>query len=162
LTGLESSPRTDEGEPSLVCWQTALAPLPFLCLPRQAWLLICSATLLGLGLILSFAPLARPVFWSILLALSLALASAALLWSGVIPAVLYGCEPGVLVLLVVLGIQWALQQRYRRQVVFMPGFTRLKPGSSLIRGTGGNRPREPSTVDEPPRRGSSAASELKS
>ena len=79
--------------------------------------------------------------------------AAALLWPGVLAAVAYGCEPGVLVLLLVLGIPWMLHQRYRRQVVFMPGFTRARAGSSLIRNGGtGSAPRprgEPSTVDVP-------------
>jgi hypothetical protein len=48
----------------------------------------------------------------------------------------------------VLAVQWLMHQRYRRRVVFLPGFTRLK-GSTLIRG--GGRPRgEPSTVDAAP------------
>jgi hypothetical protein len=34
------------------------------------------------------------------------------------------------------------------RLVFLPGFKRLKPGSSLLRGSS-NRLREPSTVDEP-------------
>jgi hypothetical protein len=42
-----------------------------------------------------------------------------------------------------------LHERYRRQVVFMPGFTRLKSKSSLIVNTPQPRPREPSTVDAP-------------
>jgi hypothetical protein len=46
-----------------------------------------------------------------------------------------------------LGVQWLVQERYRRQVVFMPGFTRLQAGSSLSRAPQGAKPREPSTVD---------------
>jgi len=48
-----------------------------------------------------------------------------------------------------------LHERYRRQVVFMPGFTRVKSGSSLIRPGISNRKREVSTVDDPAQRGSS-------
>jgi hypothetical protein len=56
-----------------------------------------------------------------------------------------------MVLAVVVATQWTLQQRYRRQVILMPGFARLKAGSSLIRNSN-NRPRDPSTIDEPPKR----------
>ena len=42
-----------------------------------------------------------------------------------------------------------LQQHYRRQVVFLPGFSRLKAGSSLVRDGSHARPREPSTIDAP-------------
>ena len=42
-----------------------------------------------------------------------------------------------------------LHQRYKRQLVFMPGFTRVKPGSSLLRGSSVKRNREPSTIDAP-------------
>jgi hypothetical protein len=60
---------------------------------------------------------------------------------------LYGALPGAAALALVLSVQWFLHQRYRRQVVFMPGFTRLKSNSSLLR----SGPRaEPSTVDAPP------------
>ncbi|MCI0458958.1 MAG: hypothetical protein L0Z62_18525 [Gemmataceae bacterium] len=161
LTGSDAAAATEEGEPSLVCWQTTLEPLRLFCVPLRAWLLVCSCSFLALGLLLCLAPLARSLFWSSVLGISLAVALAGILWPGGLPPILYGCEPGGLVLLAVLAIQWTLQQRYRRQVVFMPGFTRLKPGSSLIRGSSNNRPREPSTVDEPPRRGSSSSSELK-
>ena len=58
-------------------------------------------------------------------------------------------------------LQWMLQRRYHRQVIFMPGFTRLKPGSSLQRTGSRNVPRGQSTVDEPPKRGSSVTSGLR-
>jgi hypothetical protein len=59
------------------------------------------------------------------------------------------------VLLLVFVIQWMRFQDYRRRVIFMPGFSRVKAGSSLIRNGGVSsppaRPRgEPSTVDVPP------------
>jgi hypothetical protein len=70
-----------------------------------------------------------------------------------LPTIFYGSEPGLLVLLLAVASQWMLHERYRRQVVLMPGFTRLKTGSSIVRS--GLRPRDPSTVDEPPKRPSS-------
>ena len=49
-----------------------------------------------------------------------------------------------------LAQQWLLQRRYRRQVVFMPGFSRARPGSSMVRvNNAGPRPKEVSTVDVP-------------
>ena len=79
---------------------------------------------------------------------------------GVAPALLYaiayGCEPGAVVLLVVLTGQCLMLERYRRQIVFLPSFRRARTGSSLIRFNGLNRPTgEPSTVDVPRPAGSS-------
>jgi hypothetical protein len=129
---------------------STLQPIQLTHVPQQAWLLICSLGLIGLGLGLYLLTLPRQVFWPFLALLGLVAALAGILWPGILAAVLYGCQPGILVLAVVLGIQWVLHQRYRRQIVFMPGFTRLKSGSSLIRSGSRNRPRgEPSTVDEP-------------
>jgi hypothetical protein len=93
--------------------------------------------------------------------LGLVVVVATLLWPGVLGQVLYGAEPGAAVLLFVLGAQWTLHQRYRRQVVFLPGFKRMKPGSSLGRAGSSSTPArpaapvqraggEPSTVDGPP------------
>ena len=136
--------------PSLVCWRTGLGSLPLLRVPQQVWLLACSGLFLAVGLGLSFVPWNRFTFWLLALVLALGVGAALVLWPSIVPAILYGCQPGVLVLLLVLGLQLMLQRRYRRQVVFMPGFTRLKPGSSLVRSGGAGRPREASTIDAPP------------
>lgn len=136
----------------LVCWG-GFTPLRIVYAPQQAWLLLCSLTLLILGLALYFLSPSSRLFWPVVVLLTAVVGTTVLLWPGVLSAVVYGCEPGVLVLLLVLGIPWMLHQRYRRQVVFMPGFTRVRAGSSLIRNGGsgsGQRPRgEPSTVDVP-------------
>src|SRR5262249_60760641 len=105
----------------------------------------------------------RCVCWSLCALAGVGVSPLGLLAPAVLPALLYGCEPGAVVLLAVVGVQWLLHQRYRRQVVFMPGFSRVKSGSSLVRGgSSSNRkrelPREPSTIDEPPQRGSSSGS----
>jgi hypothetical protein len=142
------------GTPSLVGWQTNLRPLRLIHVPQQVWLAACSILVVVLGLGLFFAPLSRGQFWLIVAVISLMVIAVGLWWPSVLPAVIYGGQLGAVVLALVLLLQWMLQNRYRRQVVFMPGFTRLKPGSSLIRGghsTGSNRARrEPSTVDAPP------------
>lgn len=136
--------------PSAVSWRTDLEPLALAHVPQQAWLLSCSLVLMAGGLFVYFLRLPRGLLAG-LLGLGMAAAAAVgLFWPGVLSVVLYGCEPGLAVLLAFLVVQWLLHRRYRRQVVFMPGFTRLKPGSSLIRGSS-NRPRgEPSTVDALP------------
>jgi drug/metabolite transporter (DMT)-like permease len=68
---------------------------------------------------------------------------------GVWPAFLYGAQAAGVVLALVAAILWVRQQRWRRQVILMPGFRRRKTGSSLLRGQGSRPPREPSTVDGP-------------
>jgi hypothetical protein len=87
---------------------------------------------------------------------ALAVAAAALRWPMALANVAYGCEPGAVVLVAFAAVQWLLHERYRRQVVFLPSFSRGRAGSSLLR-AGAQRPHgEPSTVDAPPRAGSSA------
>jgi hypothetical protein len=162
---------------SLVCRSSSLGSLCVYHVPQTAWLLLCSGTLVALGLglyLLSFAfgrlsadggaaaselRLPARLFWPLLVTLGLLLVIAILLWPGVLGPVLYGAEPGGLVLLFVLVFEGMRHQRYRRRVVFLPGFKRMKPGSSLSRAgssaTSGRpsapAPRgEPSTVDSPP------------
>jgi hypothetical protein len=139
---------SNTAQPSVMAWRTDLEPLQIIHAPQQTWLLACSLVLLAVGLVLQFLPVRQGVAWMLLLLLGAAAAAAGLYWPGVLWAVLYGCEPGLAALVVVLGLQWLLHQRYRRQVVFLPGFKRVKPGSSLVRNGGSSRPRgEPSTVD---------------
>jgi hypothetical protein len=166
--GSEAAPRDEEGEvgvPTLVCWRSGLEPLTVTYAPQQAWLMVCSLGLLLVGFALY--QLARPkeagrgvsTAWLMpaLTALVLAGAVAGLLWPTALTAVLFGGEPGAAVLLVFAGFQWLLHERYRRQIVFLPSFSRGRNGSSLIRSTGSaKRTRtEPSTVDAPPYKGSS-------
>jgi hypothetical protein len=170
--------------PSHVCWRSGPAPLALSHVPQQAWLLVCSVGVLLVGLLLGRAALRLPgeeggrgrLFWFILSGLGAGLAVVALLWPGLLAAVFYGGQPGVVVLLTVLLVHWFLHDRRRRRVVFLPGFRRVNTGSSLIRHRGeangrsgsnrddklpvaapsgrasGSAPRprpEPSTVDEP-------------
>jgi hypothetical protein len=165
LAGTAPEPAAETLEPGLVCWSATQEPLPLLCVPQQAWLLVCSLGLLGLGLLFALAPLPRWLFWGLTVLTFAGLTVAAVLVPGVLPAAAYGCEPGLLVLLLVLAGHWLLHRRYRRQVVFLPGFARHKTGSSLVRSTGSSNraravpAREPSTIDEPPKRGSSSEAE---
>jgi hypothetical protein len=156
--GLEPATAAAEAEadpgartPELVASQSVLGPLSFYHFAQQTWLLGCSLAVVALGLVLYFAPLPRVLFWSMLTLLGIGVLVAGLLWPSTLPAFAYGCQPGLVVLLVVIGVQWSLQRRYRNQVVFMPAFSRTLPGSSVIRGSGSSQRRhEPSTVDAPP------------
>jgi hypothetical protein len=155
--GRESSTNGDDLAASLESWQTALRPVDLYHAPNQLWLFACSALLLGVGLGLTYAPLSRRQLGVILVGVGVAIGFTAVWCPGVLSALLYGSEPGMVVLLLILAVQWMLQRRYRRQVVFMPGFTRLKTGSSLVRRESKNQPRgEPSTVDAPTKKESSA------
>jgi hypothetical protein len=150
-----------EPEATLVFRGTALKPLSLLIVPQQQiWLLGCSLTLLLAGLALGMAPLPRGLFWPLLALLLVGLLLIAVLWPTAFRAFVFGCQPGALVLLVVIIVQLTLHRRYRRQVVFLPGFRRRKSGSSLVRA--GARRREPSTVDEPPKVDSALAAKPRS
>jgi hypothetical protein len=79
-----------------------------------------------------------------------AIAAAALLKPAVFSAVVYGCEPGMMALAALLLMQWLMHERYRRQVFFLPSFSRIRSESSQVRAGGMARPTgEPSTVDHP-------------
>jgi hypothetical protein len=149
-----------DGTPELVCWQDALEPMALTHAPRLAWLLVCSLGLLipGLGLYWSARPQPgdaghmAPWFWPSLAVLTLAAAVGILFWPTTFWAIVFGCEPGAVVLLLMVGFQWFMHQRYRRQIVFLPSFSRGRAGSSLLRKSSSQRPPpgEPSTVDAPP------------
>jgi hypothetical protein len=139
-----------EGLPSFVSRAVEPAPLRVVYVSDRLWLLVCSVTVVAVGLGLYFLPLGRGVVVVALAVLMLAVALAGVLWPAVLGAVLYGCEPGLIVVAMVLGVQWLVHKRYRNRLVFMPGFARVKPGSSLTRTMGSGRPRgEPSTTDAP-------------
>lgn len=118
-------------------------------LPRHWWLLGCSGIFLILTLGAYFSPLPRWAFWLLLAVLGAGLATFALLCPAAWPGVLFGLQPGLLLVLVFISIHWLLQERYRRQLVFLPGFTRPKSGSTITRMNAAKRPAQGSTVDAP-------------
>jgi hypothetical protein len=134
----------------LVCWQANLAPVTVAHLSEQTWLLTCSLAILVIGLGLYLLAALPRVFGATVVVLGLAVVLIGILWPSVLPVIAYGCEPGAVVLLLVVSFLWIRQHRYRRQLVFMPGFSRLGPGSSVMHAGSSHRPRgEPSTVDAP-------------
>jgi hypothetical protein len=149
-TTFEPPPEFCLRRPDLVCAQATLGPLPVVHFSQQAWLLTCSLLVLAVGLALYFAPVPRRIFWGVLAGLGLSLVIVGIGWTDLVPVLVYGCLPGVVVLLLLIGVQWLVQRRYRRQLVFMPAFSRVTPGSSVMRTGSSQRRREPSTVDAPP------------
>ncbi len=160
FTGSTAAGSADDADVDLTGWQSGMGSLALMYAPQLAWLFACSLGFLVVGLTLFFVPLPRVVLGLLAVLAALGVAVAGSFFPGLLGAVAYGCEPGVLVLVCVVVSQWMLHQRYRRRVVFLPGFSRVKQGSSLVRA--GKAPaREPSTVDLPGKRGSSFARELK-
>jgi hypothetical protein len=143
--------------PGVVCWRDGGEPLVLTHAPLQAWLLVCSLGLLSVGLGVSWLAWRRDAaaparwVWPVLALVALGAVVAGMLWPTVLSAVAFGCEPGAVVLVLVAGLQWLLQERFRRQIIYLPSFSRPRgPGSSLRPGDGSGRtPGEPSTVDAP-------------
>jgi hypothetical protein len=147
LTGEKNPAPADSG--TVIFWRASLSPVRIWHFSRQIWLGLCSGGLLLLGLGLFCCPISRFAFWSFIIFLALGVAALGVLWPSLLPPLAYGLQPGLVVLLLVLAVQWLLHERYRQQLVFMPGFTRLKSKSSLVRASSISRPKEPSTVDAP-------------
>jgi hypothetical protein len=49
--------------------------------------------------------------------------AAVLFWPTLSGQVAYGCQPGAVVLLPLLVVQWLFQERRRRRIVFLPSFS---------------------------------------
>jgi hypothetical protein len=144
----------DEPAPALVLWREGDGPVVLTHAPQQAWLLVCSLSLLALGLALSRLTgagegRARAAWaWLLLGLLAPAAVAGALLWPAMAAQVAYGCQPSALVLAVVWAAQLLLYERRRRQVIFLPSFSRARPGSTMQRPRDEvGPPGEPSTVD---------------
>jgi hypothetical protein len=118
-------------------------------LPRAWWLLGCSGLWLMVTLGAYLSALPRPLFWGLLLVMALAVLALEIIWPAAVPPLLFGLQPGVVLLVVFISVYWVLQERYRRQLVFLPGFTRTKANSTVVRTNVAKRPRETSTLDAP-------------
>lgn len=139
-----------------VFWTVDQEAVRLIQVPREYWLLVCSIVFLVLGIGLNYLSLRRAVWWLVLLGLTAGILILSVMVPDQLARVLYGIQPGVLILLVILLVQWFLHRRYRRQIVFLPSFTRLKSGSS-VRPLGPVSQRDPTTVDAlPPVKSSSS------
>jgi hypothetical protein len=61
-------------------------------------------------------------------------------------ALVFGSEPGAVILILVATFLWLLHERQRRQLVFLPSFRRGRGGSSLMHHPGASRSNEPMPV----------------
>jgi hypothetical protein len=151
-----SSPPAADGvaaTPTLVLWRDGTGTVTLTHVHQKVWLVVCSLSLVVLGLALVRLALSagRRWVWACVLAALAVLGGLALVVfaPGLAGLVAYGCQPGLLVLVVLVLVQWMLHERYRRQIIFLPSFSRAHTGSSVANANGG-RPAEPSTVDNPP------------
>jgi hypothetical protein len=159
FAGHEVDTETVGRDAELLCWQTELARVSFWQMPERLWLLLCSVIFLVSALFLFFMPLGRFVFGLGLATAGAAVVAVGILTPGLLPPLVYGCEPALAIVALLGLVQATMQVHYRWRVKFMPGFARLKSGSSLVRPA--EPAREPSTVDHLPKRGSSVSSELR-
>jgi hypothetical protein len=163
--------------PTLILWRDSTPTVQLTHAPQLAWLLACSLVLVLLGLMLSRLPLVRHVpegtngavppagrarsmgsvwAWLLLSVVVAAVVLGVLLWPTLAGQIAYGCQPGAVVLLLIAGVQWLLHERYRRQLVFLPSFSRSRPGSSQMRQEAARAAHgEPPTIDAPRLSGSS-------
>lgn len=152
--GLESwlvtgrTPAGGDGLPgSFTLTRAGQGPQRLYLMPRPIWLLLCSGTLLVLALGLLYAPMAMSLRLAGAVLALLAALSLALWWPALLPPLALGLQPGLVILVLVILVQKLLQERYRRQVVFLPSFTRA--GGSSVGRNGSRRTREASTIDSP-------------
>lgn len=167
LSGAEPDPDEAEAVPSLVLWRDGDGPVTLTHVPRLGWLLGCSVGLVLLGLLLTRLAWGGAESrgsrwgWAAVLLTAVAAAVGGLLLPGLAAQVTYGSQLGLLVLLACLLVLWLLDERRRRQIVYLANFSRTKPTSSLARKEGNARPGsahgppQESTVDAPRPRGSS-------
>jgi hypothetical protein len=137
----------------MTCDHASLASLNIVQVWQPIWLLLCSLIFVGLSLGLVIAATSsrnHGLLWLATGGLGLIALIGAVFWPGMTSVIIYGCEPGLVVVVALLSVQWWVQQRYRRRVVFLPGFTRLKTGSSIIRTGASARPPEPTTAPARP------------
>jgi hypothetical protein len=163
--------------PTLVLWRDGTPTVQLTHAPQLVWLLACSLVLVLLGLLVSRLPLVHRVpegtngavspsgrtrsitsawAWLLLSVVVVAVVLGVLLWPTLAGQIAYGCQPGAVVLLLVASVQWLLHERSRRQLVFLPSFSRSRSGSSLTRQEATRAAHgEPPTVDAPRMSGSS-------
>jgi hypothetical protein len=147
LQGGLASPAPDTVEPSFVCWKSSLGEMRLLLAPVRFWLLLCSLTVLLLFVLLAVLSLPGYLYGLVLACVALLAGAAGILWPDLLGMVVFGCEPALIVVAVLLAVRWRVHQRYRQQMVFMPGFKHLKNGSSMTRKDSSKHRRDLPTVD---------------
>jgi hypothetical protein len=119
-------------------------------LPRPWWLLGCSGLFLIVTLGGYFSPMPRLAYWLMLLFIALIGLAAGALIPALMPPLLFALQPGFVLFVVFVVAHGLIQERYRRQLIFMPGFVRPQTGSTMVRtNSSPKRPREASTIDAP-------------
>jgi hypothetical protein len=160
LEKADGVPSEGERNSDFLAWQTGPDALELVRVPARLWTLACSLTLLIVGSLLLFAPLSRPVFWLLLAAVASSAAAIELLWPGMLPGIIAGSEPGIVILLLSATVYAVIQQRLRRRVVLMPGFMRAIPVSGSTNSGATAVKRDPASAAAMPKRGSSVAPQV--
>jgi len=106
------------------------APVVLSC-SQSLWLLAGSMAVLMLGVIWYYLPTRLGVVFMVPLLVGFIVL--AVVAPQVWVAVIYSAQPGLIVAVLLLGLVWVQQQRWRRRVVMLPGFKRVAPGSSRAR-----------------------------
>lgn len=151
---LPGSPRSRTGEERPAFSFTQLGTpqtLEITHAPRQTWLLAWSLLTLAAGVAAFWLPPRVLLVAAGLLLLLIVVLG--VVTPDYLTAIVCGAEPGLLVVAGTWTVLWLRQRRWRRQVVMLPGFSRLKSGSSLVRSSSSASPRpqrETSTTDAPP------------
>jgi hypothetical protein len=149
--GVDSSPTANHynAEPSLVCSEATLGPLRIVHFPRAAWLLGGSLVLLLIAFALGSQRLSLQVRWVCAVVLLLACLLLAVLRPGWLSLVVYACEPGIVALVLILGMKRIRSLRYHNKVTHLPGFARMNIGSrrERNRALGGLTSDSPMRVD---------------
>jgi hypothetical protein len=145
--GVRGSP-LDGFDTALAGWQSAAGPLDFIVVPRPVALLVGSLAVVFAGLAaVRLGPKGR---FGLALVLGTAVIWLYVARPQIFTVLLYAVQPGAVVLAILLAVRWAVRQRYRRRVLFLPAFAATIPNGS---GAGRNGAaansvsREPSTID---------------
>ena len=127
--------------------QAGLAPVSILVIPRTIWLCSVSLIVLAVGMLWSRLTVIIAGISFILLIGVIVIID--FLWPQPTGQILAASQPGIAILLIILGFQRYMQWRYRRRLARMPNFSRLHGESPVPLSNGKRVLRETSTVDSP-------------
>ncbi len=146
--GSETTPAWVMADVGVTARQSALAPVRFIVAPRVALLCAVSLAALLAGLLLWRLP--KRTVGVLAVFLGAAAVVVGFLWPQPAGHILAAALPGLALLAIVVGAQRFLDWRYRRRLARMPGFSRVRTESVLLRTNGKRSSRETSTVDAAP------------